>query len=96
MDLRADGSSPTRANRLVKWLIMYEKKKDLIAITSFEKRLLIMQVLLCPVLDSVIIVNLPLLALGTEQKEKILTIRGVFLNGDNVNHAGYAGYTLIS
>ena len=72
----------------VKWLLYEKRDLILVAKTSFGKSL-VMQILPCLVPDSIIIVILPLLAIGAEQKEKIVKILGTvarpaFVNGDNV------------
>jgi superfamily II DNA helicase RecQ len=74
----------------IKWLLYEKKDLILVAKTSFRKSL-VMQVLPCLVPDSIIIVILPLLALGAEQEEKILRILGpfarpAFVYGNNVSY----------
>ena len=65
--------APTWANRLNQVAIVWKKRLDIGSKTSFGKSL-VMQILPCLVPESIIIVILPLLALGAEQKERILKI----------------------
>jgi superfamily II DNA helicase RecQ len=69
--------------------MLYEKKDlILVAKTSFGKSL-IMQTLPCLVPRSIILIVLPLLALGFEQEEKIKRLgsfaKPIFLHGSNVS-----------
>jgi superfamily II DNA helicase RecQ len=72
----------------ISWMLHEKRDLILVARTSFGKSL-IMQVLPCLIPRSIILIILPLLALGFEQEEKIRRLgrfaRPVFVHGDNVN-----------
>lgn len=95
---------PEQAEAL--WWLLFEKKDLLlVAKTSFGKSL-ILQLLPCLIRDAIVLILLPLNAIGAEQMEKIQTLPGarpLHLTADNNNNqrlafvrSGYYSHILVS
>ena len=97
---------PKREQAEALWWLIFEKKDLLlVAKTSFGKSL-ILQLLPCLIRDSIVLILLPLNAIGAEQMEKIQTLPGaqpIHLTADNNNNqtlaavrSGYYSHILVS